>query len=94
MVFITHQVAPSKAVAEDQADAGEHAEGREEIEGAAGELAPVVGKALHEGAEHHALEEGREQGAEEEGVVPQEFRTLRLEAELEGDAAEDEGDRA
>ena len=38
--------------------------------GVAGELTPVGGKALHEGAEHHALEEGREQGPEEEGVVP------------------------
>ena len=66
-----------KPVAEDQRDAGQEAEGREEIEGAAGEGAAVVGEALHEGAEHHALREGRDERAVMEGVVPDQAASSR-----------------
>ena len=53
---------------------------------------PSVAKPCTKAPSTMPCEEGREQRAEEEGVVPEEFRALRLEAELEGDAAKDQGD--
>ena len=55
--------------------------------------AAVVGEALHEGAEHHALREGRDAASRNGRRSPSRLRALGLEAELEGDAAEDERDQ-
>ena len=61
--------------------------------GAAREFVVRHGEALDEGAHDGALHQRGEHRAQTEGHVPQKAVALRLEAELEGDAAQDEPDQ-
>ena len=80
-------------IAGEQRRGGERREGRQPVEGAAREFIVGHREAMHEGAHDGALHQRGKHRAEGEGEVPGPAIALRLEAELEGDAAQDQPDQ-
>ena len=85
--------AAEQRVARDQCHAGHDRERRQPLEHAARVSPALDPETLDEAAEHQALGHGREQRAVVERLVPEMTAGARLEAELEGDAAQDERDQ-
>ena len=76
-----------------ETDPGHQAEGGQPIPGAACELRARNFEALHESPGHDALREGHHERAGVERLVPDAPGRIGLEAELECDAAEDQGNQ-
>ncbi len=87
------QPADKQHIAREQRRGGEHGEGRQPVEGAAREFVVGHGEALHEGAHDGALRQRGKHRAQGEGQVPGPAIAFGLEAELEGDAAQDQPDQ-
>src|ERR1700688_1667392 len=83
--------AAEQGIGHDEADACEETEWTQPVKAAAVVGGPSHLEAVDEGAQRDALRESRDVGAPGEGFVPERpVRLVRLEAELESDAAPDQ----
>ena len=82
-----------QSIAEQQADACRERKRLDPVEAAAREVPAGDREALHVVAEHDALEERGDERTREERPVPPVAPAVRLQPELEGDAAKDEAEQ-